>query len=104
MQNIDVVTHYGDNVRRSDIQLGNKLGGFTKKEQLAFVSDNFGRVAEDSYDVSMVKSAVKSTAIMSALKIQYVGNGYLVSGYDLVNPYFTVLKPITSGKSCNFNW
>lgn len=98
LQNIDVVTHYGDNVRRSDIQLGNKLGGFTKKEQLAFVSDNFGRVAEDSYDVSMVKSAVKSTAIMSALKIQYVGNGYLVSGYDLVNPYFTVLKPITSGK------
>lgn len=98
LQNIDVVTHYGDNVRRSDIQLGNKLGGFTKKEQLTFVSDNFGRVPEDSYDVSMVKSAVKNTAVMSAIKIQYVGNGYLVSGFDLVNPYFNILRPITAGK------
>lgn len=90
---MDISTYYGNIVRGSTVKLMHKLGGFTKKENLSFVSDNFGLVSQENQQVQLIKSAVKRQEVLSALKVTYTDSGFKIEGFDGVYPYLKYYEP-----------
>jgi len=81
------------------VQLSYKVGGFTDKkiltvsaEQTTPSSTNAGVIIPDeNYKIYLSKSVPISTATYSAVIVEKTLSGYSVSGYDLGNPFFTII-------------
>lgn len=97
-QNKNVTTKYGDVLRSSNINIGHKLGGFTKQDQLSFYSESFGLISTESQHIGLVKSSAIRNEVLSAVKITWTGSAYQIDGYDLVGAKFKVLVPNKNGK------
>lgn len=97
-QNMNVTKKYGDVLRSSHINIGHKLGAFTKKDQLSFYSESFGLISSESQNIGLVRSSALRTETLSAVKITWTGSSYRLDGYDLVGAKFKVLLPNKNGK------
>lgn len=97
-QNKNITTKYGDVLRRSFIQVGHKLGGFSKVDQLSFSAESFGLISQENQYIGLVRSSAFRTEVLSAINITWNGTGYIIEGYDLVNPQFTYKVPNKNGK------
>lgn len=97
-QSKNITANYGNVLRNSGIQIGHKLGGFSDVEKLTFVSDTYGTISQENQYIGMIRSNNIKSATISALKIRNVSNGFVISGYDLDEQHFPVLKPIRNGK------
>lgn len=97
-QNKNVTSNFGNVLRSSYINIGHKLGGFSKADQLTFKSDAFGLISQENQHVGLVKSIVRSEDTLSAMKILWNGQGYVISGYDLIGGIFKVQVPNKLGK------
>jgi hypothetical protein len=97
-QNKNVTTKYGDVLRSSYINIGHKLGGFTKQDQLSFYSESFGLISNESQHIGLIKSSAIRNEVLSAVKITWNGSAYKIDGYDLVGAKFTVQVPNKNGK------
>lgn len=97
-QNKDITTKYGDVLRNSYINVGHKLGGFTKEDQLSFYSENSGLISQENQHIGLVRSSSFRDESMSALEITWTGSGYKISGYDLVGAVFPYQVPNKNGK------
>src|SRR6478609_2107690 len=101
-QNMDVTKKYGDVLRSSYINIGHKLGAFTKKDQLSFYSESFGLISSESQNIGLVKSSAIRTETLSAVKITWNGSAYQLDGYDLVGATFKTLVPNKNGKKTTY--
>lgn len=97
-QNKNITTKYGDVLRSSYINIGHKLGGFTKQDQLSFYSESFGLISTESQHIGLVRSSAIRNEVLSAVKITWNGSAYQIDGYDLVGAKFTVQMPNKNGK------
>ena len=97
-QHKDITTNYGDIVRGSAINVGTRLGGFTTTDNISFTSDSFGLIPSDNQILGMDKSSVIRDEVYSALTVTFVGTGYKISGYDLVEQRIPVLVPVKNGR------
>lgn len=97
-QNKNVTTNYGDILRSSVINVGHRIGGFTKSDQLTFSSDSFGLVSQENQHIGLVKSSAFRDEVLSAVKIQWTGNGFSISGYDLVGAKLKYKLPNKTGR------
>lgn len=97
-QNINVTKNYGDILRASNVNIGHRLGGYSKADNLTFKSDSFGVVSQQNQKIGLVKSSVYKEAVFSSLKVTWTGNGYSLTGFDLVNSKFNVQNPNKIGK------
>lgn len=97
-ENKNVTTKYGDVLRSSYINVGHKLGGFTKEDALTFYSETFGLISQENQHIGLVRSSSIRDETMSALKITWTGTGYQISGYDLVGAKFIYRLPNKNGK------
>lgn len=97
-QNMNVTTKFGDVLRSSHINIGHKLGAFTKKDQLSFYSESFGLISSESQNIGLVKSSAIRNETLSAVKITWTGTGYQIDGYDLVGATFKTMQPNKNGK------
>lgn len=97
-ENINVTKNYGNILRSSGVNIGHRLGGYSKVENLTFKSDSFGLVSQENQQIGLVKSSVFQEAVYSSLKVTWTGDGYSVNGYDLVNPVFKVQNFNKTGK------
>lgn len=100
---IDITRNYGNIVRGANVKLSYRLGGFSKKEQLTFVSDSFGLVSQENQQLTLLKSAVRRQEVLSGVKIVYNKGTFVVVGYNNINPYFTYFKPVRNGKRYTIN-
>jgi len=99
---IEVINDYFSNLT---VQLAYKVGGFTDKklitvsaEQTTPTSTNASIIIPDeNYQVFLGKSNPVTTAVYSAVVVEQTVNGYIVTGYDLTNPFFTVYPSIING-------
>ena len=94
---MDIARNYGNIVRGAGVKLSYRLGGFTKSQNLTFVSDSFGLVSQENQTIRLLKSAVKEQEVLSGLHIAYDRGDYIVSGYDASYPYLNYFKPLSSG-------
>ena len=97
-QNKSVKTNYGDIIRSSGINVGHRIGGFTKREQLTFSSDTFGLISQENQNIGLVKSSSFRDETLSAVKITYTGKGFIIGGYDLVQAKFKYQNPNKKGR------
>lgn len=97
-QNKDVSKNYGDVLRSSKINVGHRIGGFTKDNQLTFSSDSFGLLSNESQHIGLVRSSTIEEGVYSSLKITWTGDGYSIQGYDLINPFLQYIEPNKTGK------
>lgn len=97
-QNKNVTSNYGDILRSSYINVGHRIGGYTKAEQLTFSSDSFGLISQENQHIGLVKSESIRDEAMSAIKIQWTGSGYSISGYDLSEATLRYKVPNKTGR------
>lgn len=97
-QNKNITTNFGDVLRSSSVNIGHRIGAFTKTDNIQFSSETFGNISQENQYIGMAKSSVLKSSALSAVKITFTGTGYMINGYDLVNPYFTVNVPNKTGK------
>lgn len=97
-QNKNITTKYGDILRSSGIQVGHKLGGFTKVDQLSFSAESFGLISQENQHIGLVRSSSFRTEVLSSVNITWTGTAYQIDGYDLVNPVLTYKVPNKNGK------
>lgn len=95
---MDITRNYGNYLRGADVRLTYRLGGFSKKENITFVSDSFGLVSQENQQLTLSKSAVRRQEIMSGLKITWDRGDYVISGYNPSTPYFKYYEPVRTGK------
>lgn len=97
-QNKNITTKYGDVVRSSYINVGHKIGGFTKADQLTFNAKSFGLISQENQTIGLVRSNNIRDEQMSAIKITWNGSAYQIDGYDLVGAKFKYKLPVKNGR------
>lgn len=97
-QHKDITTKYGDVVRSSHVNVGHKLGGFTKADQLTFTAESFGLISQENQRIGLVRSNSIRNEQMSAVKITWNGSSYVINGYDLVSSKFNYKLPVKTGR------
>lgn len=95
---VNITSAYGDIIRGAGVKLAYRLGGFSKNENLTFVSDNFGLVSQENQQIHLLKSAPRRQEVISGVQVRYSGKRYVINGYNSSNPRFTYFKPVTTGK------
>lgn len=97
-ENINVTDYIGEPYRNADIRLSYRCGRFFKQDSLKIISDNYGVLPAQNYNMDLYKSQTNKQATYSAMIITKVENGYMIDGYDLSDPYFDTVTPIVTGK------
>lgn len=97
-QNKNITTKYGDVVRSSYVNVGHKIGGFTKADQLTFTAKSFGLISQENQTIGLVRSSNIRDEVISAVKITWTGSAYQIDGYDLVGAKFKYKLPVKNGK------
>jgi len=86
-----------------DFNLLHKVGGFVSKDKLQVVIDSIDPVSqspgailppEDYYLVLNTSNPIKSVSI-SGVIVQKTEGKFIIRGYDKINPYFEIFKPIS---------
>lgn len=91
-RNADVTENFGDLVRGLGAQLAYKIGGFTDSSTLNVVSDSFDRVPNEDVTVQMYRSPSIREEFYSGAIVEWTGQDWKIFGYDILNPYFKILK------------
>lgn len=90
-----------DLLNRLSMNLAYKVGGFTSKDKFKIsletvtsykTVDNIF-VPEENYQIALNVSTPIKTLAISAVIVERGDTGFIVKGYDKINPYFTTLKP-----------
>jgi hypothetical protein len=98
-QGIDGSARMRDWLKRLDVRLSYKLAGFTDKNMMEVVAEQSspggsGRniiIPDENYRVHLHKSTPVKRLIYSAIIVEVTTNGWKVSGYDILRPYFTIV-------------
>ena len=86
-----------------NLNLFHKLGGFASKDKLQILIDSVDPLSQaqgallppEDYTLLLnVSNPIKSASISGVIVQKYEGT-FIVKGYDSVNSYFEILKPIT---------
>lgn len=106
---IDPITKIRGYLDQVTVQLANKMAGYSDPTMLEVLADqssptstNLGIVIpKENYSIELYKSTPTRTIIYSAVIIERSDNGYTISGYDLDNPYFTIITSLVNNNSYN---
>lgn len=106
---IDPITTIQEYLNQVTVQLAYKTAGFTDPsmmeviaEQSSATSTNQGVVIpKENYSIELYKSTPILTIVYSAVIVEKSENGYTISGYDLDNPYFTIIPSVANNNAYN---
>lgn len=99
----DITTKFGNLLRQLTVQLGYRVGGFTKNDTLNLLSDSFGILPQEDITIQLYKSSSTSQPIYSGVLVEWTGSTYRVSGYDTVGQRFTTIPGIETGTKSVFS-
>ena len=86
-------------LKNVSVQLNYKVAGYTDKKFLKILAEqgspsstnNSIVIPDENYRIILNKSAPVDRIVYSAVIVERSANGYTVSGYDLNNPYFSII-------------
>ena len=87
-----------------NVNLFHKVGGFVSKDKLQIVIDSIDPTStspgvvlpSEDYSLILNVSNPIKTARISGIIVQRSNGNFVVKGYDIANPYFEILQPISS--------
>lgn len=97
--NLDPVTTLRSYLNNVDVRLGYKVAGFTDKAYLTLLAEQSSPtstndsiiIPNENYKVFLNKSTPVDRIVYSGVIVEKTATGYAVSGYDLHNPFFTIV-------------
>jgi hypothetical protein len=103
----DASTLIHNNLNLITVQLAYKMSGFSDKKFIELLAEQFSPssvndsivVPEENYSIELFKGAPLDKLSYSAVIVEKSANGYTVSGYDLYNPYFTLIPSLPNNNS-----
>ena len=99
-----VLRHRLDNL---DVNLGYRAAGYTDKNYIKVLAEQSSPsstndsiiLPDENYTVHLNKSSPLKKIIYSAVIVEKTNNGYTVSGYDVSNPYFTIIPSLANNNA-----
>lgn len=96
-----------DFVKTYSLQLSYRMAGFTSKDNLKVLAEQNSPnsindsiiIPDENFSLIVNKSTPVSNPTYSALIIEKTTSGFVVTGYNNNNPYFTIIPPTATGKS-----
>lgn len=103
---LDAITVLRNKLQNLDVKLSYKMAGYTDKKYITVQADQFSPestnrsvvIPDENYSLYLNKSVPRRRAVYSAVIVEKTSTGYSVSGYDLENPFFTVIPSDFKGK------
>ena len=100
-------TDFLNYIRYFDVNLVYKVAGYTSKEYIKVLAEQFSPesintsiiVPDSDFELVLHKSAPLLNARYSGVIVEKTSNGFVISGYDVKNPYFNILLPNFTGES-----
>ena len=94
-------------VQSLEVKLSYKMAGYSDGKLLTVLADQSSPssgssniiIPQENYKIFLNKSAPLSRIIYSAVIIERTATGFTVSGYNLDNPYFTIIPSEIDGNS-----
>lgn len=94
-------------MKNLSVQLNYRVAGFTDKKFLKILAEqgsptstnNSIVVPDENYRIFVNKSVPVDRIVYSAVIVEKSANGYTVSGYNLSNPYFTVVPSLVNNNA-----
>ena len=95
----DASTIIKDALKFLDVRLTYKFAGFTDKKYIELLAEQNSPtsindsivVPDENYRLELYKGSPVNKITYSAVIVEKSPNGYTVSGYDLTNPFFTII-------------
>lgn len=102
---LNASTKIRNSLKNLDVKLGYKVAGYTDKKYLTTLVEQFSPtstnesviIPDENYIVYLNKSVPIRRATYSAVIVEKTSTGYLISGYNLKYPYFTVIPSEFNG-------
>lgn len=90
-----------------EIKLSYKIAGYTDSKFLTVIADQSSPfngsssivVPPENYKIFLSKGAPVTRIVYSAVIVERSPSGYTVSGYNLENPYFTIIPSVSNNNS-----
>ena len=87
------------------VNLAYKMSGFSDQKYLQVLAEQSSPtstndsiiIPNENYSVHLYKSTPVSQAVYSAVIVEKTTNGYSVRGYNLTDPYFTIIPSMVNG-------
>jgi hypothetical protein len=94
-------------LKNVSVQLNYKVAGYTDKKFLKILAEqgspsstnNSIVIPDENYKIILNKSVPVEKIVYSAVIVEKSAGGYTVSGYDLNNPYFTIIPSQASNNA-----
>jgi hypothetical protein len=104
---IDPVVKIENYFKNFSVQLAYKVAGFTDQNLISVTAEQTSPgstnssiiIPNENYTVYLGKPVPVNSITYSGVIVTRTDSGYSVSGYDTVNPYFTILPSIADSKS-----
>lgn len=98
----DAPNRMQDLLNRLSVNLAYKVGGFTSKDKFKISLETVTSyktvdnvfVPEENYQIALNVSTPIKTLSISAVIVERGQTGFIIKGYDKINPYFTVHTPV----------
>jgi hypothetical protein len=96
----DLLTSY-------QVNLSYKVGGYTDQKYLRILAEQYSPtstndsiiIPNENYIVQLNKSTPVRKIVYSGVIVEKTTNGYTVRGYDVSNPYFTIIPSVVNNHS-----
>lgn len=96
---IDPASKISTMLKNYEVKLAYKMAGFSDKKYLQILAEQSSPtstndsvlIPNENYEVLLNKSTPTDKIVYSAVIVEKTTNGYSVRGYDLTNPFFTVI-------------
>lgn len=87
----------GNAVRGLDVNLMHQMAGFVTNDSVQLAADSFGVLPGEDVNTIIYTSPATSTQVYSGVIVEWTGQGWMVFGYDALNPAFTTIPPNVNG-------
>ena len=102
-ENKSITTYLSDRINNLEMKLGYCCGAFYEKGSVSVLSDT-DEIPEDNIKLKLIESRTGDIFNYSAVKIVKLNKGYVVSGFDRLNPVFKALSPIKNNKKATIEY
>jgi len=94
-------------VQRYQVQLAYKMAGFSDHRFLQVLAEQSSPsstnesivIPDENYDIHLYKSTPVDRLVYSAVIVEKTDSGYTVKGYDVSNPYFTIIPSVVNSNA-----
>ena len=105
-KNRSYVKNLKTDIANISMKLLHKVGGFVSKDKLEIVVDSVNpatvnpgvTLSNEDYQLILDQSNPVLTLGISGMIVQRTADGYVLRGYDRLNPYFNCYMPVASAK------